>query len=142
MGAFDFSVPDELQKRLSRISSIDTIAPKMLSRAAPIVLAAIKSRTPSDTGTLAESLRAKKPKKDKNECWFCQVTFEGTDDRTAASKRYPAKNRKPVRNNEKAAIKEFGTSKRKAEPFVRPAVDSVKNEVAAAMQAVLNEEGC
>lgn len=141
MGTFDFSIPDELQKRISRISNIDTLAPKMLERAAPIVLAAIKTRTPKDTGTLANSLTALKPSKEKNGGWVCKISFTGTDERTTSSMKYPAKSRTAVGNNEKAAIKEFGTSKRKAEPFIRPAVDSVKDEVAAAMQEVLNEEG-
>ncbi len=141
MGTFDFSIPDEFQKRISRISNIDTLAPKMLERAAPIVLAAIRARTPKDTGTLANSLTAQKPEKEKSGGWICKISFAGTDERMTPSAKYPAKSRTAVRNNEKAAIKEYGTSKRKAEPFIRPAVDSVKKEIVAAMQAVMNEEG-
>lgn len=141
MGSFDFSIPTEFQKQISKMANIDMLAPKMLNRAAPIVHAAIKARTPKDTGTLAESLTVRKPKQEKKGGWSCKISFEGTDDRTAVSKRYPAKNRKPVRNNEKAAIKEFGTTKRRANPFIRPAVDSVKQEVTRAMQAVIDEEG-
>lgn len=141
MGSFDFSIPAELQKQISRMANIDTLAPKMLNRAAPIVHAAIKARTPRNTGALAESLTVRKPKQEKKGGWSCKIAFEGTDDRSVPSKKSPAKSRASVSNNQKAAVLEFGTTKRRANPFVRPAVDSVKQEVAQAMQAVIDEEG-
>lgn len=141
MGAFSFAIPQELQRQLARLANIDELAPVMLSRAAPIVQAAIKAKTPKDTGTLAESLKIQKPKKAKSG-WSCDVIFDGKDERSAESKKYPVKKRRAaVSNAIKAAVKEYGSSKRKASPFIRPAVESVKDKTAQVMQTVITEGG-
>lgn len=142
MGAFGLTIPDELQATISKLANIDELAPKMLNRAAPILQAAIKAKTPKDTGTLAEALKIQKPKKSKKGSWSCSVVFEGKDERTKESKGWPTKKRRAaVSNALKAAVKEFGSSKRDPSPFIRPATESVKSETAAAMQSVITEEG-
>lgn len=142
MGAFSFAIPQELQQQLARLANIDELAPVMLSRAAPIVQAAIKAKTPKDTGALAKSLKIKKPQKAKSGGWSCDVIFDGKDERSEESKKYPVKKRRAaVSNAIKAAVKEYGSSKRKASPFIRPAVESVKDKTAQVMQTVITEGG-
>lgn len=77
MGAFSFSIPNELQHKLSKIANVDEIAPKMIDEAAPIAVKAIQAETPVKTGALKKSVRAKKAKKAKTGGYIGNITFDG-----------------------------------------------------------------
>lgn len=149
MGAFNLIFPQELQGQLSRLQNLDEIAPKMLNRAAPIVVEAIVDYAPKDTKELAKSVKALRAKKQRHgrrkseqtEAWELQITFEGEDERRQPSPNHPGRGAQPIKNIVKAAYIEYGTSFRPARPFIRPALDSVVDKVAAAFQSVIAEEG-
>lgn len=134
MGQFDIIVSDELNKLIAKhLADLDKVAPKMLDEAAKIVEAEVIRRAPVETGAMQKHISHTKPKQTKTGAYISGVTFKGT---TTVGK----KNRRTVRNMEKAAWIEYGTSFRQAKPFIRPAIAATQAEAATKMAEVFNEE--
>ncbi len=85
------------------------------------------SRKYSKTGDMANSVKPTKAVIDRNGNPVGRVKFMG-DDRNGMS------------NSAKAMWIEYGTTKRSATPFVRPAIQSSKNAVYSAMKNVEQKE--
>jgi hypothetical protein len=79
------------------------------------------------TGDMANSVKPTKPVIDRNGNPVGRVKFMG-DDRNGMS------------NSAKAMWIEYGTTKRRATPFVRPAIESSKSAVYSAMKSVEQRE--
>lgn len=132
---FDFSIPDDLQKELESLANFDEIAPKMLDAATPIIEKSIKLRLARHkrSGDLVESVSAHKAKATKG-VYIGKVKFDGY------SKHRYKKRSQTVANAQKAISLEYGTSKQRATPFLKQAVNDVEIQVVQKMQAVFNEE--
>ena len=118
---------DDLMKGLSQLD-VDKIAPIMLDEAAPILEKAVKKRTAvhKDTGALQASIKPTKSKR--------------TGDGYSITVRPTGKDEKGVRNMEKAAYLEYGTSKQAARPFIGETVRAVEPKVLNKMQEVFERE--
>ena len=80
-----------------------------------------------DTGSMANSIKPTKAAIDKNGNPVGRVKFIGDD-------------KKGMSNSAKAMWLEYGTTKRKATPFVRPAIEGSRNAIYFAMKKVEQEE--
>ena len=81
----------------------------------------------SRTGDMANSVKPTKAVIDKNGNPVGRVKFVGDD-------------RKNMSNSAKAMWIEYGTTKRSATPFVRPAIESSKSAVYSAMKSFYQKE--
>ena len=122
---------DDFAKELEELGNIDKYAPEMLSAAAPILEKELKGQVKKEanrgyaTGDLERSIKAKKP--GKNEYGhYVVISADGKD-------------RKGVRNNEKLAYLNYGTSKQQARPVISKAVQNSENDCLDAMQEKYNE---
>lgn len=135
--SFSFSIPPELEKQIQKISNIDVVAPKMLEAAAPIIIKAIKARTPAKTGGLKSSVKASEPTLSKRGSWMCNIYFDGYEKRKLKSGKIVK-----IPNAVKAATLEFGRNTKEIAPtaFVSNAIKDSAEEATAAMQAVFETE--
>ena len=104
---------DEYIKKLSDLgANVEGMCKRAVYPAAGVVIEAIKNNTPVDTGGLRDSAILMNF---QNEDGYIhtEVVFEGYDERGHPN---------PV----KARVLESGSSTRRKQPFIRPAVNSVK----------------
>lgn len=140
MASFNFHMPDGLQAQLAKLANIDEIAPKMIDEATPILVEAIKKRTPVDTGALKRSVNAREAKQTKTGAWVGEVRFSGKDS-------------KGVYNDLKAGALEYGHALHKYDEaerldrkekskhqFIAPAVKDCEQKVVNKMQEVFERE--
>lgn len=131
MARFTVYSPDDIVKQLARAGKLDEIAPKMLEAAAPALVGTtkrnLKTSIDEGTGELVDSVKATKSKKKKDGGYYIQVAPTGTD-------------KKGVRNIEKGAYKEYGTSKQTARPWIQKSLNDAEPSVVNKMQEVYNRE--
>lgn len=135
MGKFDFDIPSDLSKMLSKMEQYNEIAPSILKAASPIVEKAVKRgyQKHKQTGNLERSVKTKKPSKNSMG-WMTVVRPTGkTSSYMDASGRVRTR-KEPVRNMEIAAYHEYGTRKMAASPVIGPAVQETRSEVEKKMQ--------
>lgn len=127
MANFSVQGLDDLMTGLDSLE-IDKIAPIMLEETVPILEKNVKNRAEihKDTGEMITSIKPTKPKR----------TGEGY----SITVRPTGKDKKGIRNMEKACYLEFGTSKQKADPIISPAVRESEDDVAEKMQEVFDRE--
>jgi HK97 gp10 family phage protein len=102
---------------------IDAAAAGALRAGAEVLLGGMYERVPVDKGNLRDHLRVAQPARDGN-THSVMVGVIGADAETA---RY-------------AHAQEYGTSSMPAQPYVRPAVDTLKGKARQAMIAHLAQE--
>lgn len=123
---------DSLIKELEKMENIEQTALKMLNTAAPIVEEELKRRVAQEadkgyaSGELKKSIEAKKAKKNEYG-YYAYVTAEGVD-------------KKGVRNNEKLAYLNYGTSKQMARPVITPTIKATEQKCLDKMQEVFDKE--
>lgn len=127
MANFSVEGLDDLMKDLGSLD-IDRIAPVMLEEAAPILERNVKNRASvhKETGEMQKSIKSTKSKR--------------TGDGYSIAVRPTGKDKKGVRNMEKACYLEFGTSKQGATPVISLAVRESEDLVAGKMQEVFDRE--
>ncbi|MBQ8109694.1 MAG: hypothetical protein IJ124_06010 [Clostridia bacterium] len=126
MATIEFRGIEVYAKRLAELGPRAEAACKYAAYpAAALVIEAVKANTPVDTGDLRDSEKLS-PFRVKNGFIYTQLSFEGKD-------------RKGVANVLKARALESGTSKRKKKPFVRPAVNRVREQAETLMQQGLDD---
>ena len=122
---------DEFTRELERLGNLDQIAPELLESAAPILENALKEQVRKEadrgfaTGSLEASIKSNKPGRNQ-QGHYVSVTAKGKDG-------------KGVRNNDKLAYLEFGSSKQQARPVVSKAVREAEGECVEAMQKKFGE---
>ena len=128
MAKMSFEIPKELEEQLRKAENIHAIALKMVDAGAEVYIKAIKNRLEphKDTGALIESTSV--------------VSREATGSGAQATIGFAGEDGKGVSNDIKANVLEFGTSKRKAHPFLTKAKNDAQEEATAKMQEVLNDE--
>lgn len=131
MARFQLKLPTEYMERLN---SLDSNADEILKRAvyvgAGIVADAMKAKllavhTPR-TGALVGSMGIASIKED-GDGWNTKIGFDGED-----SKR--------VANVLKARVLDSGSSRQRARPFIRPALNSSRSAAKAAMTAEIEQQ--
>ena len=127
MGMFQFDF-DELEKQMLSLDNFDEIAPKIIDASIPTLKKNViaECQRHKDTGAMVGSIKETKSKKGKNG-WFSVVRPTGTD-------------AKGVRNMEKLAHAEYGTSKQAPTPILSVAVSKSEKPIAEIMQEVYNKE--
>lgn len=125
--SFDVTGFDDMMAELARLGDVDEVAPKMLEAAEPILTRNLKAGSSRHRGygDMENSIKATKPRQTRDG-WSLTVRPTGTD-------------RKGVRNMEKMAYLEYGTSKQAATPVLGPAVRQSEAPCLAAMQNVFDE---
>lgn len=127
MAQFKAEGVEDLMKDLSSLK-VDMILPKMLEGAVDILEKNVKKRASGYvvTGAMAGSIKPTKAKRVKDG-YSISVRPTGTDG-------------KGVRNMEKMAYHEYGTSKQKAVPILTPAVNESRAQVEIKMQEIFERE--
>lgn len=127
MGKFDFHFDAQLTRKLERLSNFDEIAERMLNESVPILERHVVAETSKHrrTGGLVNSIKKTSAYKNKYG-WFVTVRPTGKD-------------KKGVRNMEKMAYAEFGTSKQPPKPILTKAINDATDAVTEKMQQIFNE---
>lgn len=133
MAKFGIEMPDEFIKKLERLDKYDELAKKMLDKAAPVLVNTMKHEISrldkySQSGSLHDSIVAGKPK--KNDFGY----FVSVGPKTGS------KDANGVRNGEKLAYMEYGTSKMDPHPVLDRAKMAAENRAIQIMQEVFDEE--
>lgn len=123
MAGLNINSPDGLMRQLEQLAEVDAYAPRIIDAVLPTVAGAIRSGygSHSVSGSLEGSVKVGKAKKNQYG-YFGAVSPSGTDE-------------KGVRNAEKAAYLEYGTSDQASTPVILPAVNSCESQVLETMQA-------
>lgn len=122
---------DNLEKELDRLGKVDEYAPALLEAAVQPLEQELKGQVQRAanrgyaTGELARSIKACKPGKNAIGHYIA-VTAKGKD-------------KKGVRNNEKLAYLNYGTTKQQARPVLAKAVKNAENECLEKMQEKFEE---
>ena len=129
MGKFDFQISLEFIKQLGKLADVERVAPKMIDEAMPILEANVKKELGNHrrTGDMIDSVKKTKAGKSKRGGYYSVVRPTGKD-------------RNGVRNMEKLAHAEYGTSKQPATPILTKAIKDSEAEVLQKMQEVFERE--
>lgn len=128
MAKFDFNIPSSFLKQLGKLADVDRLAPKMIDEAIPILETNVKKEASrhKDTGDMVNSIKKTKVSKNRHG-YYTTVRPTGKD-------------RKGVRNMEKLAYAEFGTSKQPPTPMLTKAIKDSEKPVQNKMQQVFERE--
>lgn len=114
-------------KRIESFANNEEIYTELISEGQNIMKSEIQSGASKHikTGKMASSLKKTKPKMDSNGEWVGRVKFSGSSGvyTTKSGKKYD------ITNWLKAFRIEYGTSKQKANPFVRPAIEKSESVI-------------
>lgn len=122
---------EELTRELDRLGKTNDYAPEMLKAASPILEDELKAQVRNAanrgyaTGTLESSISANEPHVTQGG-YSVSVTAKGKD-------------KKKVRNNEKLAYLNYGTSRQQAQPVISKAIDKAEDKCIEAMQKKFDE---
>lgn len=130
MAKVEFDFPSDLMNQLQRAGNMDYLAKKMITAAIPTLERNVKKECASHrrTGSMVNSVKATKVAKYKNGSGYYAVV------------RPTGKDERGVRNMEKLAHAELGTSHQAATPILSKAVAESEDEVNEIMQRVYNLE--
>ena len=113
--------------KIDKFANSDEIYKEMISAGQEIMKTSIESGASKHvvTGHMVSSLITTKPVLNKDGDWVGRVKFSGSDGVyiTKAGKKYD------MTNWYKAFRIEYGTSKQRAKPFVRPAIKSCSKDI-------------
>lgn len=127
MATISFDGIDEYGKKIAALGKAsEGVCKYAIYDAAGIVADAIRDNTPVDTGNLRDSVSLS-PMRDEDGFIYTKVYFGGYDD-------------KGTPNMLKARAIESGTSKLPKKPFVRPAVNRVKQAAQFSMEMNLTKK--
>lgn len=130
MAKFEFDFPTGLMDQLERAGDMDNLAKKMITAAIPILERNIKKECAAHrlTGDMANSIKTTKVSRYKDGSGYYAVV------------RPTGKDSKGVRNAEKLAYAEYGTSHQEATPILSKAVAESAEDISQTMQDVYNTE--
>lgn len=127
MGALELNGFDELEAELRRLDMYDDVAPKLLDGSIDILETNLKKETAKHigSGNMHNSISSQKAKKNKYG-WYAVARPRGVDENG-------------VRNMDKLAYLEYGTSKQPATPVIAPAVNNSTTATEERMQQLFDE---
>ena len=129
MGKFDFEIPTAFIRQLGKLEDVDRVAPIMINEAMPILERNLKTELSrhKKTSNMLDSVKKTKAGKVKGGGYFATVRPTGLDS-------------KGVRNMEKLAWLEYGTSKQTPTPILTKAINDSDAPVLDKMQEVFERE--
>lgn len=129
MGKFGFSIPPDFLRTLGKLEDVDRIAPKMINEATPLLENSVKSNLTAhkQSGEMVASIKKTKASRKKDGGYQATVRPTGKD-------------KNGIRNMEKAAYLEFGTSKQHATPWVNSSINDCDSEVLDSMRKTFERE--
>lgn len=135
MAKFNIEGIDDLMKELSYLDC-EKIAPSMLKEAEPILTKEVKEkiRPHKETGDMYNSIKSTGAQRSQNGYYLC-VRPTGKSTRKGKGKR-----KVPVKNMDKLAWLEYGTSAEPARPVLTAATHAAEEPVLKKMQEVFNRE--
>lgn len=138
MAQFEIEGFDSLMKELETLD-IERIAPMMLKEAGPILEEAVKAkiRPHQETGDMYRSIKSTGASRSKDGYYLC---VRPTGKSTGRTHKIKGKRKVPVRNMDKLAWLEFGTSREPARPVLTSAVREAESAVISKMQEVFDRE--
>lgn len=127
MAGFEIEGFDDIMKELDELD-IERIAPIMLEEASPILEEEVTTRASrhKDTGDMVQSIKSTGALRNDSGYYLCV--------------RPTGKDGKGVRNMEKMAYLEYGTSREAARPVLTAAVHAAETPVLKKMQEVFDRE--
>lgn len=130
MPKFSFDFPNDLMQQLRRAGNVDELAKKMINAAIPTLERNVKKECAAHrrTGDMVNSVKPTKVAKYKNGGGYYAVV------------RPTGKDKNGVRNMEKMAHVEYGTSHQVATPILSKAIAESESDVSQIMQDVYNAE--
>lgn len=128
MARFTVNISSELEMQLKSLENLDGVADRMLDAGMDVLEKEFRGRAGKHvvSGEMVASIKRQPPKK--------------TDGGHVAVIRPTGTGRKGVRNMEKLAYMEYGTSHQRATPVIGPAIAASEGGVLKAMQEVFNRE--
>ncbi|MDO4553704.1 MAG: HK97 gp10 family phage protein [Lachnospiraceae bacterium] len=129
MAQFDIHGVNEFMAQLDKLGNFDEVAPKMLEGAVPVLEKEVVKQVSAHwvTGDMANSIKRTGVLKTKSGSYYISVRPTGKD-------------RKGVRNMEKAVWLEYGVRGRPAVPILTTAVLNATPEVQQKMKEVFDRE--
>lgn len=143
MAQMSIDLDKEFFNELKKHEDISKIADKMVAEASPIVVKALKIEIGKHkrTDELASSVKATKPKRNKNDDSYVVVRPTGKSLSAISDSRKTYKRKTAVRNMEKLASLEFGNSQgQKPTPVIEQATAKAESDVIAKMTEVYEKE--
>lgn len=128
MAIFDINGMNDLMRDLENLGRFDEIATKMIEESMPILEQEVRKEVSKykDTGAMAASIKA--------------TGATAHNDGYYAAVRPTGKDAKGVRNMEKLAYLEYGTSREAARPVLTKAVNTAEPKVLKKQQEVFDRE--
>lgn len=129
MGKFDFEISVDFLKSLGSLADVDRYAPVMIDEAMPILANNLKGELAKHrrTGDMLNSVKQTRAGKSTRGGYYAVVRPTGVD-------------RNGVRNMEKLAHAEYGTSKQPPTPILTKAIKDSESAVLDKMQEVFTRE--
>ena len=128
MARFSFDIPDSLIHQLERLGTIDEVAPKMLKAGSYILYDEITARATDHylTGDMTDSISPTEP------------VIKGLGHSIVI--RPTGRDGNGVRNMEKMAYLEYGTSHQPSTPVITPAISACEDQVIETMTDIFEKE--
>jgi len=146
MPYFEVNIPKDIFKQFA--DAQDDICKEMLTEAIPIVAESLKEelRKHENTGELIKSIETFEPHKLKDEYWIVSAVPTGKSKGLRSAPKVFARSKtgrktsgKALYNDDKLWWLEYGTSKQKATPVLKKAINNANNKVIAKMTEIYNK---
>ena len=127
---FESSNLNGMIRKIEKYEKSEEVYIEAISSGQEIMRSAIESgaRKHKRTGVMASSVKSSTPVQNRSSDWVGRVKFYGQDKKTKIPNWY------------KAIWLEYGTSKQKATPFVRPAIQNCESNINKKMQQVFDRK--
>lgn len=143
MAQMSIDLDKEFFNELKKHEDISKIADKMVAEASPAVVKTLKTEIGKHkrTDDLAKSVKATKPKRNKNNESYVVVRPTGKSLSAISDSHKTYRRKTAVRNMEKLASLEFGNSQgQKPTPVIEQATEKAESDVIAKMTEVYEKE--
>lgn len=142
MASWTFQNADDFLADLSKLENTETIFPKMLEEAAPIVAEKMKTAlaTHKQTGAMINSVKPSKTKNAKNGGKYLVISPTGSSKKQLDKNGREVTRKTAVRNMEKLAILEYGKDGQAATPVIASVVSATAEAVQNKMEEVYFRE--
>lgn len=142
MAKFSFELSPEFLKTLGRLANVDKVAPKMIDEAMPLLTPKLIKEVGlhQGTGELQASIKATRAKASPKGGFFASSRPTEKSESYVDAKGKIRYRKIPIRNMDKLAYLEYGTSKQAPRPVLTTALKDSEDTVLNKMQEVFNRE--
>lgn len=142
MAKFSFETPTAFLKQLGKLADIDKVAPKMIDGAMPLLTPKLIKEVGLHTGTgeLQMSIKATKAKASPKGGFYAASLPTGISESYIDAKGRKRYRKEKVRQMDKLAYLEYGTSKQAPKPVMTTVMNDSEADVLDKMQEIFNAE--